>query len=74
MQSSFYDLEYAAKKKLTRRDRFLAEIDAVTPWAALAAVLDLFTPRVRAAVCHRSVLNSCCVCISGVMQQLVPRS
>jgi len=47
MQSSFYDLEYAAKKKLTRRDRFLAEIDAVTPWAALAAVLDLFTPRVR---------------------------
>jgi len=47
MQSSFSNLEYAAKKKLTRRDRFLAEIDAVTPWAALAAVLDLFTPRVR---------------------------
>jgi len=31
MQSSFSDLEYAAKKKLTHRDRFLAEIDAVTP-------------------------------------------
>ncbi len=26
-------MEYASKKKLTRRDRFLAEIDAVTPWA-----------------------------------------
>jgi IS5 family transposase len=31
MQRSFSDLEYAAKKKLTRRDRFLAEIDLVTP-------------------------------------------
>lgn len=29
MQSSFSDLEYAAKKKLTRRDRFLAEIACV---------------------------------------------
>jgi IS5 family transposase len=32
MQKSFSDLEYAAKKKLTRRDRFLKEIDSVTPW------------------------------------------
>jgi IS5 family transposase len=45
MQSSFTDLEYAAKKKLTRRDRFLAEIDAVTPWAALAAELEPFYPK-----------------------------
>ena len=37
MQSSFSDLEYAAKKKLTRRDRFLAGIHAATPWAALEA-------------------------------------
>jgi hypothetical protein len=29
MQKSFYNLEYASKKKLTRRDRFLAEIDSV---------------------------------------------
>jgi IS5 family transposase len=27
MQKSFSDLEYVAKKKLTRRHRFLAEID-----------------------------------------------
>jgi IS5 family transposase len=27
-QTSFSELEYAAKKKLTRRDRFLAEIEA----------------------------------------------
>jgi IS5 family transposase len=35
MQKSFSDLEYAAKKKLTRRDRFLAKIDSVTPWSQL---------------------------------------
>jgi transposase, IS5 family len=45
MQSSFSDLEYAAKKKLTRRDRFLAEIDAVTPWQALITELQPFYPK-----------------------------
>lgn len=37
MQGSFSDLEYAAKKKVARRDRFLGEINAVTPWLALVA-------------------------------------
>ena len=45
MQSSFSDLEYAAKKKLTRRDRFLGEIEAVTPWSALVAELEPFYPK-----------------------------
>ena len=35
MQTSFSELEYAAKKKLTRRDRFLADLEAIVPWAAL---------------------------------------
>jgi IS5 family transposase len=39
-QTSFSELEYAAKKKLTRRDRFLAEIEAATPWAQLVAVIE----------------------------------
>lgn len=34
-QASFSELEYPGKKKLTRRDLFLAEIEAVTPWAEL---------------------------------------
>jgi IS5 family transposase len=34
-QMSFSDAEYAGKKKLTRRDRFLAEIEVVTPWSPL---------------------------------------
>lgn len=45
MQRSFSDLEYAAKKKVTRRDRFLAEIEAVTPWPALIAEVEPFYPK-----------------------------
>ncbi|MGF6814655.1 hypothetical protein OKW33_001461 [Paraburkholderia atlantica] len=36
----FSDAEYASKKKLTRRDRLLAEIEAATPWSALAAAIE----------------------------------
>ncbi len=45
MQASFSDLEYTAKKKVTRRDRFLGEIEAVTPWSALAAEVEPFYPK-----------------------------
>lgn len=44
MQSSFSELEYAAKRKVTRRDRFLAEIEAITPWAELERTLIPFYP------------------------------
>jgi len=39
MQTSFSELEYAGKKKQTRRDRFLSEIESVTPWAELENVI-----------------------------------
>ncbi len=42
MQSRFSDLEYAAKKERTWRDRFFAEIEGVTPWQALIAELEPF--------------------------------
>lgn len=45
MQKSFSDLEYAAKKKVTRRDRFLGEIDVVTPWLALVAEIGPYYPK-----------------------------
>ncbi len=45
MQSSFSELEYAAKKRRTRRDRFLAEIEAVTPWAELVSAIEAFYPK-----------------------------
>lgn len=44
MQTSFSELEYAAKKKQTRRDRFLNEIEAVTPWFELESVIAPYYP------------------------------
>ena len=44
MQTSFSELEYSLKKKQTRRDRFLAEIEAVTPWAVLEKAVAPFYP------------------------------
>lgn len=38
-QATFSDVEFAHKKKQTRRDRFLAEIEGVTTCAALVAAL-----------------------------------
>ncbi|MDO9243234.1 MAG: IS5/IS1182 family transposase, partial [Rhodocyclaceae bacterium] len=44
MQARFSALEYAAKKKVTRRDRFLGEIEALTPWSALITEIEPFYP------------------------------
>ena len=44
MQASFSDLEYASKKKVTGRDRFLGEINTITPWTALVAEIEPFYP------------------------------
>ena len=44
MQTSFSELEYSRKKKQTRRDRFLAEIEAVTPWVILEKTVRPFYP------------------------------
>jgi transposase, IS5 family len=38
-QISFADAEFAAKRKVTRRERFLAEMERVVPWAALLTAL-----------------------------------
>ncbi|MFP5410693.1 MAG: IS5 family transposase, partial [Gammaproteobacteria bacterium] len=45
MQSTFSELEYSAKKRVTRRDRFLAELEALTPWAKLVAKIEPFYPK-----------------------------
>ena len=34
-QSSFSDLAYEHKKKMTRKERFLAEMEAILPWDEL---------------------------------------
>ena len=56
MQKSFSDLEYAAKKKLTRRDRFLAEIDNVTPWGKLHKLVE---PSYRRRTRTASAIRKC---------------
>ena len=43
-QESFLQAEYARKKKLTRRDKFLAEMEQVVPWARLVQRLQPFYP------------------------------
>lgn len=45
MQASFSELEYAAKKKVTRHDRFLGEMEVITPWSALTAEIEPFYPK-----------------------------
>jgi transposase, IS5 family len=44
-QGSFVEAEYAGKKKQTRRDRFLAEMERVVPWARLVARLQPLYPK-----------------------------
>ena len=44
-QGSFSQAEYAGKKRQTRRDKFLAEMEAVVPWARLVERLRPFYPR-----------------------------
>ena len=44
-QGSFSQAEYGAKKKQTRRDRFLAEMEAVVPWARLVERLRPLYPK-----------------------------
>jgi IS5 family transposase len=38
-QTSFAQAEFAAKKKITRRERFLAEMEQVVPWSRLLKAL-----------------------------------
>jgi transposase, IS5 family len=44
-QQSFASLAWRAKGKVTRRERFLAEMDAVIPWARLVALIEPHYPK-----------------------------
>ena len=44
-QATFEGLAFAAKKKQTRREKFLTEMAAVVPWAALEAVIEPHYPK-----------------------------
>ncbi|GAB3470396.1 hypothetical protein GCM10027398_19830 [Azotobacter salinestris] len=61
-QMSFANAEYAGKRKQTRKELLLIEMDQVVPWKGLIALIERITRRVQAVVqpirCWR-----CCVCI-----------
>ncbi len=40
MQTSFSDAEYDSKKKVTRRDRVLSELERLVPWEALEKLIE----------------------------------
>jgi len=44
-QMSFGDAEYANKRKRTRRETFLAEMEQVVPWTALVALIEPLYPK-----------------------------
>ena len=46
-QMSFAQSEYAGKKKVTRREKFLGEMERVVPWARLCAVIEPHYPQGR---------------------------
>jgi IS5 family transposase len=43
-QISFSEAEYAGKYRITKRDRFLARIEAITPWAELERLIEPYYP------------------------------
>lgn len=39
-QTSFADMEYLARQKPTRREKFLTNLDRLAPWSALIGLIE----------------------------------
>lgn len=44
-QTTFASMSYSAKKRRTRREKFLAEMEQVVPWAKLVALIEPYYPK-----------------------------
>src|SRR6201984_3393770 len=44
-QGTFASMAWEAKGKVTRREQFLAEMDAVIPWSRLLALIEPYYPK-----------------------------
>ena len=60
-QISFSDAEYAGKRKKTRREVFLEEMELVVPWKALLSLIEPHYPSPGAAA-SRTRWSRCCGC------------
>jgi hypothetical protein len=58
-QTTLGSTDWALKTKVTRRAKFLAEMEAVVPWARLLAVLEPHYPKPSRAA-HRTRWRGCC--------------
>jgi IS5 family transposase len=56
-QPSFSQAEFADKKKVTRREKFLTRMEALIPWAKLLAVIEPFYPKGQDALCDSQSLQ-----------------
>ncbi len=52
-QMSFAEAESAGKKRVTRRQRFLDEMDKLVPWSRLLTAIERTTRKELAAGCGR---------------------
>ncbi len=50
-QQTFAEAGFEPYRKLTRRERFLAEMEQVIPWSELAAVIEPHYPKAEGAGC-----------------------
>jgi transposase, IS5 family len=57
-QISFSDAEYAGKRKKTRREVFLEEMERVVPWKALLGLIEPHYPS-RGAPGHACAQERC---------------
>lgn len=65
MQITFAEAEFASKKKQTRRDRLLADLESLVPWTVLEAVIDRTIPKQTANKAGQPWgFPGCCACTS----------
>ena len=64
MQITFAEAEFASKKKQTRRDRLLADLDSLVPWAVLEAVIEPHYPKTDGKQGRPWGFPGCCACTS----------
>ena len=53
MQQNFTDIEYSCRKKATRREKFLHEMDKMVPWADWIAMIEPFYPSGRRGLSYQ---------------------
>ncbi|WP_409194105.1 hypothetical protein [Accumulibacter sp.] len=58
-QISFSEADFAAKKRVTKRELFLADMERVFPWQEMLAVIEPYYPKGKREVCvHQALVDS----------------